>query len=200
LPEPEPQPVSPDTPTEALAATGQLLSPREKIDREMYLEPDELQKHAVKSLREMLKGIAIARSAATGAASSAVQLLMSMQPVLLKIKNEVERDLKENLGPNETENTLKNLKIINDVANTSASAMKNLIEAEKLALGQPTSIMGLISAPPAAPTQTPDAAAQAQKTLEALFSMGADPNQAPQAEYVPESGGTGEAQDKGEEK
>jgi hypothetical protein len=192
LPPPQTPAVNPATPTAALKVTGQLLSPGELLDREMYLEPDELQKYAVKSLRSTLKGIDIALSGVTGIAASATRLVGAMQPLLEQVKKDLELQAKaENVGPGAFANAAKDLAALNGALNGAAKAMKDLGEARNLALGQPTSIMGLITPPPVKTTTVePDQQTENNKLLQALFAMGADPDKAAPVErdYVPETG------------
>ena len=194
LPEPKASAVNPETPTEALVATGQILPPGVLIDKEMYLEPDELQRHAVKSLRNILNGIDIARNGITGIAASATRLVGAYQPLLAKVKKDLEMQVaSENIGPHAAEDAVKTLTALNGALNGSAAAMKTLVEAEKLALGAPTSIIGLITPAPAkVATVETDQQTENNRVLQALFALGADPGKATapeQKEYEPETGG-----------
>ena len=189
LPEPQPT-VNPATSTDALRVTGQLLPPGSKIDKEMYLEPDELQKYAVKSIRQTLNALDIALNGVTGIAATATRLVGAYQPILANVKKDLELQAASgNVGPNAAADVIENLGNLNKALNGAAAAMKTIGEAKALALGQPTSILGLITPPPAkAATVEPDAQAEANRVVQALFSLGADPAAAP-AEYQPETGG-----------
>ena len=192
LPPPQPNTIDPATPTEALKVTGQLLPPGATVDKELYLEPNEMQKYSLKSLRSGLNGIDIALNGATGVAASATRLIGAMQPLLAKVQEDLKRQAEApNLGPNALESVSKDMKLLTTVLNDSANAMKTLGEAKKLLLGQPTSILGLLTPAPAK-TVAPDEQAEANQTLQALFALGANPSAAAPAEYEPESGGTNE--------
>jgi hypothetical protein len=192
LPRPQPNTINPATPTEALKVTGQLLPPGAPVDKDLYLEPDEMQKYSLKSLRSGLNGIDIALNGATGVAASATRLIGAMQPLLTKVQEDLKRQAEApNLGPNALESVSKDMKLLTTVLNDSANAMKTLGEAKKLLLGQPTSILGLLTPAPAK-TVAPDEQAEANQTLQALFALGANPNAPRQTEYEPESGGTNE--------
>ena len=177
--------VTPETPTEALAVTGRLLPPGTPIDRDLYLEPNELQRRGVKSIRAILDGIATARHAAHGTASSAALLLASYQPVIQQLRESIADNVKHSgYNVTDTKGVLKDITELNSIVSASADAMRKLVEAEKLALGAPTSIIGLIQAPPAAKVEV-DSAAEAARTLQALMSLGGIPK--PEAAYKPET-------------
>lgn len=189
---PQSNTINPGTPTDALKVTGQLLPPGMPVDRDLYLEPNEMQKYSLKSLRSGLNGIDIALNGATGVAASATRLIGAMQPLLAKVQEDLKRQADApNLGPNALESVSKDMKLLTTVLNDSANAMKTLGEAKKLLLGQPTSILGLLTPPPAK-SVAPDEQAEANQTLQALFALGANPNAATPAEYEPESGGVNE--------
>jgi hypothetical protein len=195
-----PAPPAPATPAAPAAPppppavpTAEILPPG---GPDRCLKVGELEERLVKSTREALNGFAAGRNAALGLISEATQILVALKPQLDGLKLSVQQQIEDANGPS-VERIAKTLSSIAGVLAQAVTAQKQLVEAEKLTLGSPTSIVGLIQAPPAVSTPPSDVT-ESQRLLEALWAVGGTQKPALESEYVPESGG-GEDEDKDDE-
>lgn len=124
-------------PRTAPAATAEIV-PCGPVS--MLEQPDGLRRHVVGAVDEELKTIAAARNAALGIISMATQVLAGMQPVIIRVRDSL-RQQAESDEPANAEIAIKQLARIEEVVSSASETVKNLVQAERLALGSPTEIL-----------------------------------------------------------
>ncbi len=171
--------------TSAVAAAPpivEVLSPAE----ERAAQVAELQTGALTAMIEEARLLGVLRNSTLGIASMASQLLAGMQPVILRVRESLQR-LAELENPGSAE-AIRQLAKLNEVVGGSVDATKKLVEAERLLMGSPTEIVKLV----AAATPAPAPAEESHDTGQLLAILGElAAARAPKTEHAPaeEEGG-----------
>lgn len=168
----------------------EVLSPEE----ERAAQVAELQTGALTAMVEEARLLGVLRNSTLGIASMASQLLAGMQPVIVRVRESLQRlAVLDNPGSAEA---IRQLAKLNEVVGGSVDATKKLVEAERLLMGSPTEIIKLQTAAPA-----PAPAEESHDTAQLLVVLGQlAAARAPKAEQPPaeEEGGAYLGDDGGE--
>lgn len=153
----------------------------------MLEQPDGLRRHVVGAVDEELKTIAAARNAALGIISMATQVLAGMQPVIIRVRDSL-RQQAESDEPANAEIAIKQLARIEEVVSSASETVKNLVQAERLALGSPTEILKVVEGnkPPEAPKS--EDTHDSRQLLGVLAQLAANRSARPEHEPAEEEG------------
>jgi hypothetical protein len=159
--------------TEVLPPKAPSVAMATPVQDNSYIAPSELQTHAVGALREELRAVGAARNALLGVHSIATQILVTLQGQAKLLQANIQRELDMGASVVDQVQLIKSLAKVTDVITGAGAALKQMVEAERLALGSPTEIVKLVgAAAPVAKPQEEDPQAASGRLASVLAALG----------------------------